>query len=401
MSERTSNCGRWAFGCRTADSKSLGRDSRRLVYVFLAVCMLASGVRLQAAGWRAARPDFPWSFPRDHWARDGYKTEWWYFTGHLQSVTAPTRHFGYQFTFFRLGILPTKPKLNSRWTAKDVIMGHAAVTDLDKGQHRFSELMVRAVPFLGGFGRYPDPVLVWSVGPAGTPENWKLRWNGKGFDISMMDRANSLGFNLSTHPVKPLVFEGPRGFSKKGEGKTEASQYYSFTRLATRGILRIGSHEIAVTGVSWMDKEFGSNQLGADKSGWDWFSLQLNDGREIMLYLLRSRSGRTDYASGTVVGSDGKPRYLTGGDWKLEATKTWTSRRTGASYPAGWKLEIPSAGFSAVITPELADQENRSTLIPDLHYWEGSVSVESPGGARIGQGYVELTGYGEKSRPPI
>jgi len=280
-------------------------------------------------------------------------------------------------------------------------MGHAALTDLDNGRHWFSEVVVRAVPFLGGFGRYPDPELVWSVGPAGTSEKWRLRWNGAAFDFSMSDRANSTGFTLSTKPVKPRVFQGPGGFRRKGEKANEASLYYSFTRLATTGTVSVGGEKISVAGVSWMDKEFGSNQLGEDKSGWDWFSLKLDDGREIMLYLLRSRSGKTDYAGGTLIGSDGDVRFLSTSNWKLSRTRTWTSPKTNATYPAGWTLEIPGLGFSAVITPDLADQENRSQLIPDLFYWEGSVSVESESGTRLGKGYVELTGYGENSRPPI
>jgi len=368
---------------------------------FLFCILIAVGASTHAAEWKIARPDYAWSFPQDHWARDGYKTEWWYFTGHLRSVDIPVRRFGYQFTFFRVGVLPSKPALDSEWATKDVIMGHAALTDLDSGQHWFSELIVRATPFLGGFGRYPDPLLVWSVGPPGTPEQWQLRWNGDGFDFSMADAANSMSFSLSTHPSKSLVFQGAGGLSQKGESATEASQYYSFTRLATRGTVSLGGKQIAVTGVSWMDKEFGSNQLGKDKSGWDWFSLQLDDGREVMLYLLRSRSGKTDYASGTLIGTRGEVRYLGPDDWKLNATRQWNSGKTGAAYPAGWTLQIPEFGIEVVIHPVLADQENRSSLIPDLYYWEGSVSVESASGKRIGEGYVELTGYGEKSRPPI
>lgn len=361
-------------------------------------CVVAASA---GAEWKIARPDYRWSFPEDHWARDGYKTEWWYFTGHLQSVDPPVRRFGYQFTFFKVGVLPQRPVLDSEWATKDVIMGHAALTDLDSGQHWFSEQVVRAVPFLGGFGPYPDPLLVWSVGPAGTSERWQLRWNGDGFDFSMADTAQSTGLALSTRPVKPMVFQGPKGLSKKGQGPTEASQYYSFTRLATRGAITVDGKQIAVTGLSWMDKEFGSNQLGEDKSGWDWFSLQLDDGREIMLYLLRSRSGKKDYASGTVVDAAGRVLYLGPEDWQLKATGRWASPTTNASYPAGWTLQIADIGISAVITPKIADQENASTLIPDLYYWEGSVLVESPSGKRIGEGYVELTGYGEKSRPPI
>ena len=171
--------------------------------------------------------------------------------------------------------------------------------------------------------------------------------------------------------------------------------------MATSGTVRLDGKEWEVSGTSWMDKEFGSNQLGQDTEGWDWFSLQLDDGREVMLYLLRNRGGGTRYAGATLVETGGAVRYLQPGEWKLNATGRWTSPASGAPYPAGWILDIPDAAIRAVITPGVADQENRSALIPDLFYWEGSVRVESENGARIGQGYVELTGYGENSRPPI
>ena len=288
---------------------------------------------------------------------------------------------------------PGPPRISS-WA-------HAALTDLGTGRHRFSELVVRAAPLLAGFGRHPDTRLAWSVGPPGTPEPWELRWNGDGFDLTMGDAGKSFSFSLSTRPLKPVVFQGPGGLSRKGEGATEASHYYSFTRMATTGTVRLEGKELEVSGVSWMDKEFGSNQLGKDTSGWDWFSLQLDDGREVMLYLLRSRDGKTDHVGATLVDAAGEVRYLVPGDWELNATEEWTSPKTGAAYPAGWTLRIPAAGIAAVITPKLADQENRSALIPNLYYWEGSVRIESESGERIGRGYVELTGYGGNSRPPI
>ena len=390
-----------------AKSKSAGPQSGYgLRRTGAAVCILAlfgiilwTGLTVYA--WTPARPGYVWSFPRDHWAREGYRTEWWYFTGHLRTVEEPARRFGYQFTFFRIGVSQDAPPSGSAWAARDIIMGHAALTDLDTGRHRFSELVVRAAPLLAGFGRYPDTRLAWSVGPPGTPEPWELRWNGDGFDFTMADAGKSFGFSLSTRPLKPVVFQGPGGLSRKGEGATEASHYYSFTRMATTGAVRVDGKDVAVSGTSWMDKEFGSNQLGKDKQGWDWFSLQLDDGREVMLYLLRSRKSKTSYTGATLVEAAGEVRYLEPSEWELNVTREWTSPVSGAAYPAGWMLRIPAAGMTAAITPKLADQENRSVLIPNLYYWEGSVRVESASGKRIGQGYVELTGYGENSRPPI
>ena len=352
-----------------------------------------------AAEWRAARPDYGWAFPEDHWAHDGYKTEWWYFTGHLEAPGG--RRFGYQFTFFRVGLLPEAPALSSGWTAHNLVMGHAAVTDLSAGTHAFSEVIYRAVPLLGGFGTYPDSVVAWSRAPAGTEGQWTLRWNGEGFDFSMSDRARGTAFALSTRPAKPLVFQGPNGYSRKGAGQTAASQYYSLTRLRTEGTVTTGGEALAVQGESWMDKEFGSNQLGDHQAGWDWFSLQLDDGREVMLYLLRDRAGAIDFARGTVISAGGTARDLAAEDFRVQVRKTWKSPVTGASYPSRWTLRLPGDGLEVEVVPEMADQENRSWLIHTLFYWEGAVRVLSTDGKRIGKGYVELTGYGTKSRPAI
>ena len=386
---------------RTREKVGAGRRGTGLAACILALAGVMPWTGLAAYAWTPAQPGYVWSFPRDHWARDGYKTEWWYFTGHLRTVEEPARRFGFQFTFFRIGISKEAPEAASAWAANNLIMGHAALTDLDNGRHRFSELVVRAAPLLAGFGRHPDPRLAWSVGPPGTPEPWELRWNGNGFDFTMADAGQSFSFSLSTRPLKPVVFQGPGGLSRKGEGATEASHYYSFTRMATTGTVRLDGKELAVSGTSWMDKEFGSNQLSEDTQGWDWLSLQFDDGREVMLYLLRSRDGATRHAGATLVDPAGAVRYLKPGEWRLNVTGQWASPRTGAPYPAGWTLDIPDAAIRAVITPRLADQENRSALIPNLFYWEGAVQVESDSGRRIGLGYVELTGYGENSRPPM
>jgi predicted secreted hydrolase len=370
--------------------------------VALVLLVVAAGATEE---WLTARRDYSWSFPRDHWARPGYRLEWWYFTGQLEATDGGGRgaggRFGYQLTLFRIGLGREAPALDSAWSASDLIMGHAAVSELGGaagGRHVFSEVLYRAVPLLGGFGPFPDPRIAWSRGPAGTPEEWTLRWNGAAFDLAMADRARGIAFRLATRPAKPLVFQGPGGLSRKGAGATAASQYYSFTRLRTEGTLALDGRAWSVAGESWMDKEFGSNQLGEAQVGWDWLSLQLADGRELMLYLLRDRAGAVDFASGTVVSAAGRARYLASDEWRVRATARWKSPATGAEYPARWEIELPGEGLRLDVAPELADQENRSRLVRDLFYWEGAVAVRGPGGSPVGRGYVELTGYGTSRR---
>lgn len=366
----------------------------------LRILLVATLLGLQA-NWTPARPDFRWSFPRDHWAHPDYRTEWWYFTGQLAAAGDTAPRFGYQFTFFRIGVLREPPRLDSDWATQMLVMGHAAVTDLSTGRHLFSEVLVRAVPNLAGFGAEGDSMLVWSRAPAGTPGRWTLRWTGDGFRFSARDSAQRLAFDLEAAPTKPLVFQGPNGFSRKGPGPTSASLYYSFTRLATTGTLALDGAAYAVRGESWMDKEFFSNSLTDDQVGWDWFSLQLTDGRELMLYLLRDSSGATTWSSGTLVSPTGAPRWLDRTAFTVRPSGTWTSPATGAAYPARWTVSVPSAGLILDIEPLVSAQENRSRILPPLFYWEGAVRVRDNTGRPAGRGYVELVGYGSGRRPAL
>jgi len=280
-------------------------------------------------------------------------------------------------------------------------MGHAAITDLSSREHTFSELVFREMPLLGGFSPHPEPRIGWSRGPVGTEENWELLWNGAGFDFQMTDRAQRMAFELSTRSERPPVFQGPNGYSRKGNRPSAASQYYSFTRMETTGHLTLGEKTYRVSGESWMDKEFGSNQLAGNQVGWDWFSLQLDDGRELMLYHLRDEAGATDFARGTLVAGDGQAHYLEPREWTVQPMGHWVSPETGTRYPSGWQVELNGEELSLVVTPLVADQENRSELISDLYYWEGAVQVTDEAGTTVGRGYVELTGYGTNNRPPV
>ncbi len=200
----------------------------------------------EALDWKPARPDYAWSFPQDHWARTGYRTEWWYFTGHLETREEVPRRFGYQFTFFRVGLQPSPPPLDSTWTARDVIMGHAAVTDLKGKRHLFSEILYRAMPLLGEFGDGSGSLIAWSRAPAGSSGRWSLHWNGEGFDLAASDESQDFSFRLTTHGTMGPIFQGPNGYSIKGGADGAASQYYSFTRMATRGRVSVGSDELEV-----------------------------------------------------------------------------------------------------------------------------------------------------------
>lgn len=376
-----------------------GSHARRAAWLGLA---LAAGTAAAVTGgFRIAVPDYAWSFPRDHWAHEGYRTEWWYFTGHLDSEGPEAGRFGYQFTLFRIGLLPARPPFRSGWAASGVAMGHAAVSDLERREHRFSETVRREVPLLASFGSYPDPEIARVQGPPGTSGEWTLRWNGDGFDLEARDDARRLRLSLSTRPERPAVLQGPNGLSRKGNAPGAASQYYSVTRLATRGTVVLDGREFRVAGESWMDREFGSSQLSEEQVGWDWFALRLDDGRDLMLYALRDRRGEAGVRNGSLVRPGGGVRLLEAADWSVRPLSTWTSGVTGATYPARWRIEIPSEGLALVVVPDFPEQENVARTPRAPFYWEGSVSVLDGAGGRAGRGYVELTGYGERNRPPV
>lgn len=354
-----------------------------------------------APAFRAAAPGHPWAFPRDHWAHPGYRNEWWYFTGTLAATDGSGRRFGYQLTFFRVGIVPAAPALDSAWATADAVMGHAALADLSRGVHRFSEVLWRATPLLGGFGAPPDPVLAWARAPAGTDGRWTLRLEDGTFRLAMRDDARRLALRLSARPAKPVALQGPGGLSRKAATPGFASLYYSVTRLATEGEVALDGEVVPVRGESWMDKEFGSSQLAPAQVGWDWFSLRLADGRDLMLYVLRRADGSADWRNGTLVAADGKVTVLGPEAWSVRPRERWRSPDTGAVYPSGWDIDLPALGLALRVDPLLAAQENRSALARGLFYWEGAVRVIGKDGRPAGEGFVELTGYGERNRPPI
>lgn len=361
--------------------------------------------------WAVAVPGYEWSFPLDHGPHAGYRTEWWYFTGQLSTARGGSPRFGYQFTVFKVGIVPRLPEVESSWTASDVLMAHVAVTDLENGRHVFSEVVRRAVPLLAEFGSGPflsnQPAPIARVAaPGGTDGQWWLEWTGTGFAFHMTDVAAGTAFHLTATPPGPpvsggIVFQGPNGFSRKANTEGHASMYYSMPRLATEGEVTIDGTAFQVVGDTWMDHEFSSDPLAEEQVGWDWHSVRLDDGRALMAFLLRDGSGRLSFKHATLVGSDGSPQYLAEDLWTARALRTWTSGVTGGEYPVEWQIDIPSEGLSLRIEPLVDEQENVSRLIDGLFYWEGAVRASDLSGAEVGRGYLELTGYGTSAPPAL
>jgi len=339
----------------------------------------------QTAQWKQAAGPRAWQFPRDHGAHPAYKTEWWYFTGNLEDDQG--RCYGYQLTFFRQGVRFHVNAAANEWSVRDVYFAHFAVTDVQEGRFTTAERISRAGPGLAGAGTQ-------------SLETWIFNWSATMRDNSVLLAAldEAIALELELCPRKPVVLHGDNGLSRKGAGTGRASYYSSFTDLKTGGRLKVGKNAgwIDVSGTSWYDHEFGSDQLSPEQIGWDWFSLHLSDGRDLMLYRLRTRTGGIDPASsGTLVGADGTGVHLSSTDSIVRVLDTWRSPKSGAEYPGKWQIIIPSFDIELVVAPLVADQELFDTDSTGLTYWEGaSAGSGSAAGKTVTcRGYVELTGY--------
>jgi predicted secreted hydrolase len=351
---------------------------------------MGQGANPAPAAFLPATAGYRYDFPRDHGSHPAYRTEWWYYTGHLQSTNGRT--FGFELTFFRRGVPPEDIKtLPSKWSVKDLYLAHFAVTDITGKRFHFSEKFSREG--LGKAGADESRLRVWI-------DDWRAEApteQSAAHILTAHDETHALALTLQ--PAKPLVTHGAAGISRKGREVGQASHYYSFTRLATTGSLTIDGERFEVSGTSWMDHEFGSAELGSDQVGWDWFSIQLEDDTELMLYRMRRKDGSSDLASsGTAVSPDGRTRHLEVTDFQIEAAATWTSPESKATYPSRWKLTFPSLDIVLDVVPRLADQELRTSRSTKVSYWEGAVTVTGTkqGKPVKGQGYVELTGYAER-----
>jgi predicted secreted hydrolase len=354
-----------------------------LAVPLLILAPAANPARPERTPYRQALPGYRFRFPRDHAAHPDYPTEWWYYTGHLENGG---RRFGYELTFFQVGIDRSLRRSRSAWALHTLYFAHFTVTDESGQRFHFHEDISR--PALGLAGSMTDRYHVWV-------HEWSAGLLPDGKTHHLAAAAPDCAIDLDLLPLKPPVIHGSAGVLQKAEGAGHASHYYSLTSLRTSGTLTLNGRRLPVAGLSWMDHEFGGRQLSAGQAGWDWFSLQLEDQRELMLYLLRLKDGGVDpHSSGTLVNPDGTSKRLPLNAFRVAKNGTWRSAKTGALYPSGWSVRVPGEGVELRVAPTVPDQELLTEQTP-VRYWEGSVRVQGKDQGRPvkGEGYVELTGY--------
>ncbi|MEW5957869.1 MAG: lipocalin-like domain-containing protein [Chloroflexota bacterium] len=317
----------------------------------------------------------PMVFPDDLGQHPDYQAEWWYYTGNL--ADAGGNRFGFQLTFFRRGLTPGLVERPSEWASNQIYFAHFTVTDVTGDSFTFHERFSRGRPGLAG--AQSKPYHVWL-------DDWYAQEIGPG-QVELRAEAGDIGLQLVLTQAKPAARQGDRGLSQKSDEPGNASYYYSLTNNPARGTITTPRGAFAVSGNAWKDHEWSTSGLGPEAVGWDWYSLQLEDGREIMYFNIRQEDGSVEAVSGgALIEPDGRTRALPQEAVEITILDTWQSPDSGAVYPAEWTFAIPSEGIDLHLEPLLPQQELRVSFT----YWEGAVQIE---GTQRGYGYIELTGY--------
>jgi predicted secreted hydrolase len=365
----------------------LRKSLLRLLYFLIVMAGLSWGnlMNVYANEWRQAIGPWKWVFPRDHGSHPEFRTEWWYFTGNL--IDSSAKRFGYQLTFFRQGVLFEAKDTSHPWAIRDIYLAHFTLTDVPSGQFWFADRASRKGP---GIARAAEEGMnVWLL-------NWMAKMEGN--RIKLDARHQGMELSLALVPRKPLVFHGKNGLSQKGPMEGQASYYFSYTDLEAKGFMKtpLSHTPVPVNGISWFDHEFGSNQLAPNQVGWDWFSLHLSDGQDLMIYFLRRKDGTVEpSSSGTLVTRLGNSIHLKLSEIHVEVVDHWKSPKSGGKYPSRWRMKIPSFRIEMEIGSLVSSQELLTEGSTGVIYWEGAIAGKGTSGGKpiTCEGYVELTGY--------
>jgi predicted secreted hydrolase len=336
----------------------------------------------------------PVELPRDLSAHTNAQTEWWYYTGHFKTDSG--KHFGFELVFFkRRTDLDKFSLVPLRLLGNPIYFAHFALTDVERKKFRYA---------------HRKSSNGWFDYPASASEkhfhlrlgDWSLR-ESHGTHVLRATASQDVVFEATLKPKKKAVLNGKSkdGVSFKDEG--EASRYFSYTRMEMEGDIIFNGEIEHFTGSAWMDREFGTWTPTERQKGWDWFSIQLDDERELMCYQLRdSEGGISPFSSGTFVDENGDFTPLSHEDFSVEPTGYWKSPRTNATYPSGWKIKVPKFDLDLTITPVMQDQELDTRGTTMIVYWEGACKVSGNAAANeiSGRAYVELVGYDRSHDQP-
>ena len=342
-----------------------------------------SSIEETPSGFLTADGSRPLTFPEDFGAHEGFRTEWWYYTGNLH--TPEGRHFGFELTIFRVGLQPPTVELpaDSEWYDRSIYFAHFAVSDI--AEERFYAFERYSRPGPGLAGAQTDPYRVWI-------EDWNIVEQAS--DVYRLQAAQeNILLDLTLTDDMGVVLHGQNGYSRKGQDVTNASYYYSQPRLHAEGFVQIEGVQYPVSGLAWKDHEFSTSVLDEDQIGWDWFSLQMEDGSALMLFQLRERGGGVSASSsGTFIAPDGTAQPMQNTGFEITVLDKWQSPHTRGVYPARWEIRLNEPNCLLQVDPWMADQEIH---FPAVTYWEGAVQFEGAcnGIPASGNGYVELTGY--------
>ena len=341
-------------------------------------------------------------FPADHGAHPDTHIEWWYVTGWLGAATGSLEtlkpEFGFQVTFFRTrtGLAEAS---TSRFAARQLVFAHVALTDLaararDGGlmhDQRAAREGLAIVQTPAASGRQIVQLRDWSLqraAAASSDDPSRLR-----IDV----RSDGFALALALTGTQPLLLQGDAGYSQKGPDAHEASHYYSEPQLAVRGrVEQAGAPARDVRGRAWLDHEWSNELLPSEAVGWDWVGFNLHDGAALMAFRLRRADGTALWAGGSFRSASGELRVFGADDVRFEPLRRWTSPRTQAAYPVEWTLTTPAGRWRVVALQD--DQELDSRNSTGSVYWEGLSALHDDGGAIVGYGYLELTGYAGKLR---
>ncbi|MDJ0625882.1 MAG: lipocalin-like domain-containing protein [Candidatus Caenarcaniphilales bacterium] len=332
----------------------------------------------------SAEPGYWYQFPKDHSSHSQFSTEWWYYTGNLFSPRTKSE-YGYQLTFFRIGL---EPNGNSIYAA------HFAVSDIEKKKFYHFEKINRSILSKAGI----EQTFIWNG-------NWSTNIFPNIEKHILKAEQDGISINLTLQPLTNPIIHGIQGegISRKGSCKSCASHYYSFPLIETSGKININGKELNVVGKSWMDHEFGSSQLEKEQVGWDWFSIQFSDESSLMIYQIREKNGKTSkFSSASYISNNGEVTHLKKSELYLKGKKKWKSPKTNIEYPLEWEITIPKLNLGLKVIPKMFNQELTTQKSTAVNYWEGAIKViDRVSGKKIGSGYLELTGYDESLNEKI